>query len=301
MNSRTYFFYALLLYISLSATACFRYRINDSNAHREFDRLGYNFQIHRYKIGKKTIRYFEIGRDSLPVVVFIHGGLGTATTYKPYMKDSVLLQRYKMFIPDRYGHGFSDFGHTETSLEKQAALLKPMMEAARATGEKVILVGHSYGGTVAARLVMDYPGIADYLILSAPAIDPDHEKRFWFNQPLDFWAVKWFIPKNWNIANDEKLAHAAECKKMANLWAKITIPTTYIHGRNDEIVPFDNYAFAKRKLVNAPVRFIIKDNLSHCSVTEQPEVIRNIIMSINNRAIASNPIAKTENKGANGK
>ena len=124
-----------------------------------------------------------------------------------------------MIAVDRYGHGYSDFGNTETSVKRQAAMIFPILQRLRRESYKpIILVGYSYGGTVASRLAMDYPQLIDNLVLSAPAIDPNNEKRFWFNKPLNCWAIKWAMPQNFIIANDEKKAHANECLKMQPDW-----------------------------------------------------------------------------------
>jgi pimeloyl-ACP methyl ester carboxylesterase len=259
-------------------TACFRFRISDKSA---FALLGKDssFQIHRIKTeGGRTMRYLEIGADARPVLIFLHGGLGTASGFIAYMQDTLLNKKYKIIVPDRYGHGYSDFGRTEVSVEKQVAYLLPILKKARYSGNLTILVGHSYGGTIAARIAMDYPELVDALVLSAPAIDPDNEKRFWFNRPLDWWAIKWLMPQNFIIANDEKLAHAEECRKMLPYWHKIKIPTVYIHGKDDSVVPFVNAAFAKRHLTNAPVQYILKDSLPHIFFMRQPEILRGVIL-----------------------
>ncbi len=275
------FHYLLLLIIVLGISSCFRFRISDDSAFRKLGKLPYDFQIHRYKIGgNHSIRYFEIGRDSLPIVIFVHGALGTSRDFMKYLKDTALLNRFKMIVPDRYGHGYSDFGQTEVQLQKQAEYLLPILKKARLVGTKTILVGHSFGGTIVARMAMDYPNLIDNLVLSSPAIDPRNEKKFWFNKILDFWAIKWMMPQNFIIANDEKLAHPKQCLEMEPFWNKITMPTVYVHGRNDRIVPFINYEFAQKHLINAPVKYVLRDTLSHEFFVDKPKVLTNIILSI---------------------
>ncbi len=273
--------FLLVTVVLLSLSSCFRFRVSDATAFRKLGKLPYDFQIHRYKIGgNHSIRYFEIGRDSQPVVIFVHGGLGTSRDFMKYLKDTTLLKRFKMIVPDRYGHGYSDFGKTEVRLQKQADYLLPILKKARLVGTKTILVGHSYGGTIAARMAMDYTDLIDDLVLSSPAIDPKNEKRFWFNKPLNFWAIKWAMPQNVIIANDEKLAHARECLEMVPFWKKITMPTVYIHGKNDEIVPFINIEFARKHLINAPVLFIERDSLNHDFFVDKPQVLTDILLNI---------------------
>jgi pimeloyl-ACP methyl ester carboxylesterase len=262
-------------------TGCFRFRMSDKDAIKNYGKLNQNFQINRYITGNRTVRSLEIGQDTLPIVLFIHGGLGTAWGYRNYLKDSTLLKHFKMIAIDRPGHGYSDFGKTVVSVAKQAELVLPILKKMKASGQKIIIVGHSFGGTLAARIVMDYPDIADALLLSSPAIDPDNDKLFWFNKPLNFWAIKWMMPQNFIIANDEKICHGDECRQMLPFWSKIHIPTIYIHGRNDKVVPFINSEFAKKHLTNTPsVKYILKDSLPHIYYAKDIDIIKNELLEL---------------------
>ena len=58
------------------------------------------------------------------------------------------------------------------------------------------------------------------------------------------------------------------------------MPTVYVHGRNDRIVPFINYEFAQKHLINAPVKYVLRDTLSHEFFVDKPKVLTNIILSI---------------------
>ncbi len=271
----------LILLMCSLFSACFRFRISDKSAIKKYGKLSSNFQINRYISGDRTLRSLEIGSDSLPIVLFIHGGVGTAWGFHNYLKDSALLKRFKMIAVDRPGHGYSDFGKTVVSVEKQAQLMRPLLQKMKASGQKIVIVGHSYGGTLAARIAMDFPEIADILLISAPAIDPESEKKYGFTKPLNFWAIKWMMPQNFITANDENIAHRNECIKMLPLWSKIHVPTIYIHGRNDKIIAFSNADFAKKQLTNTPsVKFVLKDDLQHLYYIENIDVIKNELLEL---------------------
>ena len=292
--------YWLFVMVLITMSSCFKFRVSDTKAYQLFGQNQTNFHISRYKMGDSTMRYLEIANDTLPTVVFIHGGLGTALTFKKYLKDTLLQKKYAMIAVDRYGHGYSDFGHTETNVRRQAEMIIPILKKLNLDKKTpTILVGYSFGGTIAARIAMDCPDCVDELILAAPAIDPQNEKKFWFNKPMDWWGFKWFLPQNFIIANDEKLAHASECAKMMPFWGKIVVPTVYIHGKNDGIVPFANYRFARKMLKNESTQYIVKDTLPHVFVEENTMVLRNVILDVDvkSKSFFSKKERQIEQKG----
>jgi pimeloyl-ACP methyl ester carboxylesterase len=268
-----------LVFLTLLFPSCMRLRISD----RQVEKLvgkDKSLIINRYRINGKTMRYIEIGSDTLPTVVMLHGGLGTASTYKIYMTDSLLQRHFRLVIPDRYGHGYSDFGKTEVKLEKQAAYLLPMMERLKKSGKPLVLMGHSFGGSVAARFAIDYPNLATQLVLTSPAIDPSVMKLFKWNKPFDFFLIKWLMPQNIIIANDEKMHNKEELEKMRPFWERIRQPTVYVHGKDDWIVPFSNVEFAKKQLAHVPTEFIVRDSLDHAFIFKKPEILRGILLQL---------------------
>jgi pimeloyl-ACP methyl ester carboxylesterase len=78
-----------------------------------------------------------------------------------------LADGYQVLAPDLYGSGASPPWPPgrELTLADEVALLEPVFEAA---GEQVHLVGHSYGGAVALRAALTYPGRFRSLVLIEP-------------------------------------------------------------------------------------------------------------------------------------
>ena len=229
----------------------------------------------------RNIYYMTIGDTSKPLVFFVHGAPGSYDNFMGFLQDSTLLQHARMLSVDRPGYGNSGKKVSEPSIEKQAKMLLEILKA-NDTGRGVILVGHSYGGPIIARMAMEVadtePNLIDALVLAAPAIDPDNEKIFFVSRKVPWAIVKWITPRFLKIANDEKMAHIDELKKMLPLWEKITIPVTYIHGEKDGLVPFENTAFAKRVLTNAPVDYITKEKMGHLIPWKNPELMKNAIL-----------------------
>ncbi|MBC7892793.1 MAG: alpha/beta hydrolase, partial [Sphingobacteriaceae bacterium] len=223
--------------------------------------------------------YAEIGPDSLPVAFFVHGSPGSWSAWVDFFKDDTVLARVKMVAVDRPGFGDSSgFGRGEPSLEKQAAYLKPVVEAAKKTGQRVILIGHSLGGPLIARMAMDYPTLIDGLIFVAASNDPALEPHEWYRKPGDFFLVRGMLPKSLRASNQEILGVKPELERMMPLWKTIRQPTTIIQGEKDVLVDPGNGIFTKQRLVNAPVELIMVPGMNHFVPWSHPQLIQNAIL-----------------------
>lgn len=199
--------------------------------------------------------YAETGSDTNQQVLFVHGAPGSWDAYMKYLGDTTLMRHAQVVAVDRPGYGKSGFGKSVTSIEEQAAMIEPILNSNK-SGKPAILVGHSLGGPIIARIAMDYPEKVGALIFLAPAIDPDHEKIYKISYPANWSIFRWMVPTVWKVTNDEKLSHVEELKKMLPLWANIKIPCTYLYGEKDMIVPPVNVEFARKMLVNAQLNVI---------------------------------------------
>lgn len=270
--------YLILLFLPLALSSCFRMQLSEKRIQKKFKAQSFKPKTFTYKVEDRPMYYVEVGADTLPMILFIHGAPGSWTAFMSFMQDSSLVSRARLISVDRPGYGYSGFGKVETSIEKQAALIKPILEKNK-HAQRPILVGHSYGGPVVARLAMDYPDLVGALVMVAPAIDPEHEKIFWVSYPADWWIFRWMLPKVIRVTNDEKLSHVEELKLMLPLWNKIHRPTTLIHGDKDGLVPIENSKFGEKVLINAPLEVIYEEGLNHLIPWKRPDLIKNAILN----------------------
>ena len=222
------------------------FRATDKKILAKFKSQSLAPQIQFHHFEGETIRYLKLEKNAKnPWVVFIHGAPGSLSDYLAYFQEDTLYRRANLISVDRLGYGYSEYGHAETSIQRQAAAIESVIHAA-CTNDDIVLVGHSYGGPVAVRLAMDYPRAFKKLILLAPALDPDHEKEVKIAYAAVNRAVSWIIPPAFKVAAYEKTTHVKEIKKMLPLYQNIQIPVCMIHGTKDSLVPFENMAFARK-------------------------------------------------------
>jgi pimeloyl-ACP methyl ester carboxylesterase len=174
-------------------------------------------------------------------IFFVHGAPGASDNYYQYLRDTVLLSKANLYSIDRPGYGFSNFGKSEISIETHTKVVAEIID--RLPEQKVIVLGHSYGGPIAAYSSLLSSKVKSVLML-APAIDPENEKIFWIAKFAKWKLTKWMVPGAMGVAGDEKFSHVAELEKLKDLWKEIKVPVIHIHGTKDIIVPFENLSFS---------------------------------------------------------
>lgn len=229
------------------------------------------------RVGERFVHYATIGADTLPTVFFIHGSPGSWDAFIGFFADSTLYTRAHLISVDRPGFGKSGKGKPVPSLQTQAACLAPLLRLGH-SAKKAVLVGHSLGGPVAVRLAMDYPDEVGGLILVAPSIDPELERKEWYRPLGAAVPFRWLLPAELDVSNREIMPLKGELQKMLPLWAGIRIPVTVIQGEEDELVPPGNADFAKRMLVQAPLTTQMIPDMNHFIPWSRPDLIHDAIL-----------------------
>jgi pimeloyl-ACP methyl ester carboxylesterase len=254
------------------------FRTTDKKAMESFKAKKLNAQFHQYKLGKRTIHYVESGNaNASTVLLFIHGSPGSWNAFESYITDSSLNANYLMASVDRPGYGYSDFGVKEESLNMQSIVYAPILKKYYDAGKKIILIGHSYGGPVIARMAMDFDDVISGLIFIAPSIDPDLEKELWIQRPATWPVVKWMIPAAIIVSNEEILALKAELIKIIPAWKNIKLPVIFIQGGKDNLVPHQNKDFAEKQLKNADLELMFYPELDHFIPFTHKEIVMEAI------------------------
>lgn len=292
----------LFVCILLFIIACFvfdhyvQFRKTDEELKATFQQRGIDGRVGYYETHGRSIRYTSVGHDSLPTLVLLHGSPGSMSYYSGRYADSAIYKNFKVLAPDRPGYGFSGLGDPEPSIEKQAAMIRPLIDSLHKATHPVIIAGGSFGAAIACRIAMDNPGLVDGLVLTGPALGPGREVYFWFTHLIESPAIRWFIPRIFRSANTEKVHHKKELEKMLPLWKKIDVPVMYLQGENDDIVDTSNAGFARQQLVNAPFLEIemIPGRAHRLAQFEWPR-IRNAILKVYGKA-EENRIARMKEK-----
>ena len=227
--------------------------------------------------GGSEIRYADIGDVHNRMFLFIHGAPGTLEAFTVFLKDPELRKKIRMVAVDRPGYGHSNPGRAITSISQQAAFIEPLLNK-NMNDSKPILIGHSFGAPVAAKMAMAYPDKVGGIILVGAAIDPEHEKFFTLAELAGTPLIRRLLPSSIQVAYEEKYSHVEELKAMLHNWQDITCPVVIIHGVKDGLVPLENAWFAKKMLVSADIKMSIYPNTGHLIPWTKPDLLKKEIL-----------------------
>jgi len=259
-------------------TGCIDFRISDDEAANELTETGVPIKFADLTIGDRNIHYVYSDQGKEALAVFIHGSPGSWNAFIDFFKADTLLRKVDILAVDRPGFGQSNYGNAEPSMEKQAHYMNEVTKLF--PHKKKILIGHSLGGPVIARMAMDYPEDYSSLVLVAASIDPTMEKDEWYRVAIKSSIGSHVTPRDFKVSNDEIVPLKEELEKMIPLWDKIKIPSVVIHGTKDSLVPVENVDFARRMLPDSLVEVRLLEGLYHFIPWTHPEIINGAISQL---------------------
>ncbi|MBX9738185.1 MAG: alpha/beta hydrolase [Phycisphaerales bacterium] len=238
----------------------------------------------------RAISYLSAGEPSAPRVIFIHGSPGSAKDYADYLVWPP--SGVEVVAVDRLGFGKSvtsnaDDGRARRdavlSLAEQAESIRPLLVARN--GHRPILVGHSLGGPIAAKVAADFPDDVAGLIILAGSLDPAHEAPRWYNEVLSWRLISWATPGVIDNSNAEMMVTREEATSLTTSLAKIRCPVVVIHGQDDPLVSIDNVRYIETHMINAASMTTIRiSNEGHFLPWNRESEVRQQLQKLMERA-----------------
>ena len=224
---------------------------SDEAAIAKIPRSSYPVAGHDY-----SLSYLHTGDPSGRRVLFVHGTPGSAGAWADYLLNVPPGLEY--MAVDRPGFGKSGPEGAVTSLEEQARALEPLLKPG------TLLVGHSLGGPIIAKIAALYPDRIGGLVIVAGSLDPALEDINWLQYVGDSGVVSWMLPRAMHNANSELLPLQGELEILATELDRIRAPVTIIHGTKDDLVPFANVAYIQKNLIHVKtLDTVVLDGLNH--------------------------------------
>jgi pimeloyl-ACP methyl ester carboxylesterase len=185
-----------------------------------------------------------------------------APSWAEYWAEALaeLPQDREMIVVDRPGYGASEPAVPVTDIRVQAQALAPALAAAR--GQKVMLVGQSYGAAIASLMAEANPGkVQSLVLLSGFFGEPGPTSRWLID--VGSKALK-VIPRDLRHAVIEASGQRPQLAYAKRALGRLTIPIHMIHGDKDDFAPIEvAERLAAETVTRRPIQFMRTEGANH--------------------------------------
>jgi len=254
----------------------------------------------RISANNQTVSYIDEGSTNAPVIIFIHGFPLNKAMWNKQVGE--LKESYRVIAYDIRGHGNSDAGDDDFSIELFVTDLLSLMDALKI--DKTILCGFSMGGYIALNAIENYPGRFSALLLCdtncAADLSEAREKRMkaiesikekGLEQYAEESLKKLFAPLSFSKHKEEiaivremimktskqslfQTLHAlAERAETCTKLHEMKVPVLIMVGKEDEITPPEVALAMHEKIQSSTIHII--DHAGHLCNLENPEQFNN--------------------------
>ena len=206
------------------------------------------------------ISALETPRDIPPAwkIVVITGASSWAEFWAETLAE--LPQDREMLLVDRPGYAASEPLHPVTDIRVQAEALAPVLRAHR--GQKVLLVGQSYGAAIASLMADQNPGKVHGLVLLSGFFGEAGPTARWL---LDVGGKTLkMIPRDLRNAVIEVTGQKPQLRHAKHALSRVNIPIHVIHGDKDDFAPVEvAEKLAQETLTRRPIRVVRTEGANH--------------------------------------
>jgi pimeloyl-ACP methyl ester carboxylesterase len=157
----------LLLLLAIAAAVAYS-AYHTSQIERAYPNIGELTDVGGFRMN--AVHLPAPPKGDLPPLVFIHGASGNLRDQLEAFAGP-LRERAEMLFVDRPGHGYSERGGPENAVPSgQADAIARLME--KRGIDRTIIVGHSFGGAIAAAFALRHPEKTLGVLFLAPATHP---------------------------------------------------------------------------------------------------------------------------------
>jgi len=210
-----------------------------------------NFISDTLKVNNKQLYYQLLNpgyRSNVkPVLVFLHEGLGSIAQWKGFPELLSNETGCAALVYDRYGYGKSEIINEirdETYLPNEAYISLPELLHKIGINEKVLLIGHSDGGTIALLFASKFPDKTLAVITEADHVMCEEITQIGVRKivkEFEKGVLKKLLSKFHNEKTDAMfyswsnywLTEAKKSWSIENQLLLITAPVLAIQGKND--------------------------------------------------------------------
>jgi pimeloyl-ACP methyl ester carboxylesterase len=220
-----------------------------------------------------SISYLRAGNPVGPRLLLVHGTPGSASGWADYLVNPP--PGMEVVALDRPGFGQSGPHGAVTGLEAQAAAVVALFPA---DGRPVVLLGHSLGGPVVARVAASHPMRVMAVVMLAASLDPGQESIHPMQRVGAWSLIRSLLPRAIRNANAELMALKPELEALAAMLPLIKAKVVIVHGTEDDLVPMANVPFMQAHLTGSRcVKTVLLDGRNHFLPWNSADAVRDAV------------------------
>ena len=220
-----------------------------------------------------TLSALETPREGVTPwkIVVIPGAPSWAEYWAPVL--AALPPDRHMVVVDRPGFAMSEPPTCVPDIRLQAVALSPLLDAA--PGQKVLLVGQSYGAAIAALMAAEHPRkVHGVVMLSSFLGEFGPTSRWLVEMGERFIGV---IPRDLRHAVMEVTGHSAQLAHMRRALKRLRAPIHVIHGDKDDFAPIEAAEKLIREIRRPALRFHRAEGANHFLNDGPPEALLDLL------------------------
>lgn len=166
----------------------------------------------------------------------------------------------QMVVVDRPGYGASEPAEPVRDIRVQAEALAPLLVAER--GQKIVLIGQSYGAAIASLMAEANPRPVASLVLLSGFFGETGPTSRWLLD-LGGKALK-LIPRDLRHAVIEATGQRPQLAYAKRALSRLTIPIHMVHGDRDDFAPIEvAERLAAETVTRSPIQFMRTEGANH--------------------------------------
>ena len=228
-------------------------------------------------LGNINYRIHYSSKNTDNILVLIHGLAASGKSWTRFVEQ--LPDTFTIIIPDLLGHGDSDAPKIDYHVSLQEEIVRDILENEQI--KKYSIMGHSYGGWVAALLARSNPSITALILEDAGGLKGffdevvGTEKREQYKKDLLKKALQ--INANEYVVKSIIEDEFSSSQITENDLQSITAPTLIIWGDEDTTIDKKFAYIFKKYIHNCSVKII--KNSKHTSHYSNPKETRDIVVN----------------------
>lgn len=218
--------------------------------------------------------YYKHSESESPdTIILLHGFGASSLSWSRFIEK--IPESLSIIALDLLGHGSSDAPEIAYTIQNQAKAVSELISSLN--GKRITLMGHSYGGWIAATLAIE--GMCDNLVLEDSAgMDKFDDERLAVDPDFREKLIKEALVTNPNehVLRSIVYSRIEDDYLNKDRLLKISVQTLIIWGEQDMMIPV-KFAYAMNSSIKGSELFIIKGAKHTPHYTNSQEVAGKVL------------------------